>query len=50
MKNDKLGFLDYLLLIFLLGLMVISTSCTKEDILISEPSLEMDARLPIYNN
>jgi hypothetical protein len=50
MKNDKLGFLDYLLLIFLLGLMVISTSCTKEDILISEPSLEMDARLPIDNN
>ena len=50
MKNEKLGFLDYLLLIVLLGLMIVSTSCTKEDILISEPILEMDARLPIDNN
>ena len=50
MKNDKLGFLDYLLLILLLGLMIISTSCTKDDIGIFEPVLKIDARLPIDNN
>jgi len=41
MKNDKLGFLDYLLLIFLLGLMIVSTSCTKEDDILLEPQLVM---------
>ena len=50
MKNEKLGFLDYLILVLLLGLIFISTSCTKEDILISEPKLEMNARLPIDSN
>ena len=41
MKNDKLGFLDYLLLILLLGLMIVSTSCTKEDDILLEPQLVM---------
>ena len=41
MKNDKLGFFDYLLLILLLGLMIISTSCTKEDDILLEPQLVM---------
>lgn len=50
MKNEKLGFLDYLLLIVLLGLMILSTSCTKEDIVYDEPTLELDARLPQDTN
>ena len=53
MRNkEKLGFLDYLLLIILLGLLIISTSCTKDDdiFLLEEPTLELDGRLPIDSN
>jgi hypothetical protein len=53
MRNkEKLGFLDYLLLIILLGLLIISTSCTKDDdiFLLEEPKLELDGRLPLDNN
>jgi hypothetical protein len=52
MRNDKLGFLDYLLLIVLLGLMIISTSCTKESIndQFIIPQMELDARLPQDSN
>ena len=53
MRNkEKLGFLDYLLLIILLGLLIVSTSCTKDDdiFLLEEPKLELDGRLPLDNN
>ena len=52
MKNDKLGFLDYLLLILLLGLMFISTSCTKESVsdLFLIPQMSLDGRLPMDSN
>ena len=50
MKNDKLGFLDYIILVLLLGVLILSTSCTKEDIVYDEPILELDARLPHDTN
>ena len=50
MKNERLGFLDYLILFILFGLISVSTSCTKEDIISFEPILELDARLPIDTN
>jgi hypothetical protein len=52
MKNEKLGFLDYLVLIVLLGLMFISTSCTKESIndQFVIPQMKLDGRLPQDSN
>ena len=52
MKNDQLGILDYLLVIFLLGLMIISTSCTKESVsdLFLIPQMSLDGRLPMDSN
>lgn len=51
-QKEKLGFLDYLLLIILLGLLIVSISCTKDDdiFVIQEPTLELDARLPLDTN
>ena len=47
MKNEKPGFLDYIVLFLLIGLMFFMASCTPEDdiFVIQEPTLELDARL-----
>ena len=52
MKKDKLGFLDYLILVLLLGVLILSTSCTKESIndQFVIPQMELDARLPQDSN
>ena len=47
MKNEKPGFLDYIVLFLLIGLMFFMASCTPEDdiFVIQEPTLELDVRL-----
>ena len=52
MKNKKLGFLDYIILVLLLGVLILSTSCTKESIndQFVIPQMELDARLPRDSN
>ena len=44
--------LDYLVLIFIVGMMMFLSSCTQEDdiFLLEEPTLEIDGRLPIDGN
>lgn len=43
---------DYLLILFLIVILAISISCTKEDIILEEsiPTLTLDGRLPIDGN
>lgn len=49
MKNEKPGFLDYIVLFLLIGLMFFMASCTPDDeILIRvSPTLEIDGNLPM---
>lgn len=44
--------LDYLVLIFIVGMMMFLSSCTQEDdiFLLEEPTLEIDGRLPMDGN
>ena len=52
MKNEKPGFLDYIVLFLLIGLMFFMASCTSDDeILIRvSPTLEIDGNLPMDTN
>jgi hypothetical protein len=52
MKNEKPGFLDYIVLFLLIGLMFFMASCTPDDeILIRvSPTLEIDGNLPMDTN
>ena len=45
-------FLDYLVLVLLIGTLMALTSCTTDDdiFVIQEPTLELDARLPLDTN
>ena len=52
MKNEKFGFFDYVMVFILISLMFLAASCTPEDdiFVIQEPTLELDARLPLDTN
>lgn len=52
MKKEKPGFLDYIVLFLLIGLMFFMASCTPDDeILIRvSPTLEIDGNLPMDTN
>ena len=52
MKKEGLGLLDYIMLFIVLALMFMVASCTPEDdiFVIQEPTLELDARLPLDTN
>jgi len=51
-KKERLGFFDYVMLFIVLALMFIAASCTPDDdiVLLEEPKLELDGRLPLDNN
>ena len=52
MKNERLGFFDYVMAFVVILLMFMAASCTSEDdiFVIQEPTLELDARLPLDTN
>jgi hypothetical protein len=52
MKNERLGFFDYVMAFLMILLMFMAASCTSEDdiFVIQEPTLELDARLPLDTN
>ena len=52
MKNERLGLIDYIMFFIVLALMFMAASCTSEDdiFVIQEPTLELDARLPLDTN
>ena len=52
MKNERLGFFDYVIAFLMILLMFMAASCTSEDdiFVIQEPTLELDARLPLDTN
>ena len=52
MKNERLGFFDYVMAFVVILLMFMAASCTPEDdiFVIQEPTLELDGRLPLDTN
>lgn len=51
-SKEKLGFFDYVMLFIVLALMFMAASCTPDDdiIILEEPTLELDGKLPIDSN
>lgn len=52
MKNERLGFFDYVMAFVVILLMFMAASCTKEELYDDTiiPTLELDGRLPLDNN